>query len=73
MKNKSMSSTTVHSMIKLLPVSQSLMKDLGVNVCEAAPMKPITTSVVNRELVWDFYKNHVINGGLVNINHLNNN
>ena len=67
MNNKSMSSTTTHSMIKPSPVTQSLMKGLGVSVCEVAPMKPIAESGVNRELVSDFYKNHVSNGGLVSL------
>ena len=59
-----MSLNTTHSMIKLSPVSQSLMKGLGVSVCEVAPMKPIAESGVNRELVSGWYKNHLKNGGL---------
>jgi hypothetical protein len=66
MNNKSMSPTTTHSMIKLSPVSQSLMKGLGVSVFETTLIYPNMASDLKRALISGFDNSQMINGSLLN-------
>ena len=61
-----MSSTTTHSMIKLSPVSQSLMKGMGVSVFESNSMNHNIAIEVNRELFPGIHNIQVRNEGLFN-------
>jgi hypothetical protein len=65
MNNKSMSSTTTHLMIKLLPVSQSLMKGMGVSVFESNSMNHNIAIEANPELISGIYNFKFRIGGLV--------
>ena len=70
MNNKSMSSTTTHSMIKPSPVTQSLMKGMGVDVFETISMNPNIAIEVGRELIRGMYNITVSNGGMVSSSRL---
>ncbi len=61
-----MSSTTTHSMIKLSPVSQSLMKGMGVSVFESNSMNHNIAIEVNRELFPGIHNIQVRIDGLFN-------
>ena len=65
-----MSSTTTHSMIKLSPVSQSLMKGMGVSVFETISMNPNIINELNREMILGTYNGHLRYGGLVSSSRL---
>ena len=60
-----MSLNITHSTIKSSPVSQSLMKGLGVSVFESTLMYSNISSGVNRESIPDTYNIQVRNDGLV--------
>ena len=60
-----MSSTTTHWIIKLSPVSQSQMKDMGVSVFESIPINQNIASGVNRESMLGICHIQLRNGGLL--------
>jgi hypothetical protein len=60
-----MSSNTTHPMIKSSPVTQYLMKGMGVLVFETISMNPNIASLVNRESMPGIHNTQVRNGGLV--------
>lgn len=65
-----MSLNTTHSTIKSSPVSQSLMKGLGVSVFETTWMYPNIASGVNNKLIPDTNNVDLGNGGLVSSSRL---